>query len=69
MREALRGRPEATMEQPEGIISVRIDAETGQFASPDNPNAIFELFRVENEPTAETQTTTNNAGTITEELF
>lgn len=69
MREALRGRPEATMKQPEGIISVRIDAETGQFAAADNPNAIFELFRVENEPQASSQPTANNGSTITEELF
>lgn len=69
MREALRGRPEATMKQPEGIISVRIDAETGEFAAADNPNAIFELFRVENEPQASSQPTANNGNTITEELF
>jgi len=69
MREALRGRPEATMKQPEGIISVRIDAETGEFAAADNPNAIFELFRVENEPQASSQPTANNGSTITEELF
>jgi penicillin-binding protein 1A len=50
MREALRGKPEHTMSQPEGMVSVRIDAQTGQYTSADNPNAIFELFRVENAP-------------------
>ncbi len=50
MREALRDRPEHTMPQPEGMVSVRIDAQTGQYTSADNPDAIFELFRVENAP-------------------
>ena len=77
MREALRGRAEATMKQPEGMVSARIDAKTGQFTSADNPNAIFELFRVEDVPQPNTQATGNgnpgtsgNSGsTITEELF
>lgn len=50
MREALRDKPEHTMAQPEGMVSVRIDAQTGQYTSADNPDAIFELFRVENAP-------------------
>jgi len=50
MREALRDRPEHSLAQPEGIVSVRIDARTGDYASSDNPNAIFELFRSENAP-------------------
>lgn len=50
MREALKGSVEQIPEQPEGVVSARIDAETGQFTSADNPNAIFELFRAENVP-------------------
>ncbi len=50
MREALRDRPEHNMSQPEGMVSVRIDAQTGQYTAADNPDAIFELFRVENAP-------------------
>lgn len=77
MREALRGRPEAIMKQPEGMVSARIDAATGEFTAADNPNAIFELFRVEDVPTSGTHptgngNTTSNSGsgsTITEELF
>jgi penicillin-binding protein 1A len=75
MREALRGRPAATMKQPEGMVSARIDSTTGQFTSADNPNAIFEIFRVENvpqsgAPPADTAANGNNSdSTITEELF
>jgi penicillin-binding protein 1A len=75
MREALRGRPEAAMKQPEGMVSARIDAATGQFTTADNPNAIFEMFRVEDvpqygTPTADTGTSGNSgASSITEELF
>ena len=77
MREALRGRPEAAMKQPEGMVSARIDANTGQFTSADNPDAMFELFRVENVPQTNNQPAGNgnatssnsNGGTITEELF
>lgn len=50
MREALKQSVEQIPEQPEGVVSARIDAETGQFTSADNPKAIFELFRVENVP-------------------
>jgi penicillin-binding protein 1A len=50
MREALKQSPEQFSEQPEGILSARIDKETGEFTGPDNPNAVFELFRTENVP-------------------
>jgi len=75
MREALRGRPEAAMKQPEGMVSARIDAATGQFTTADNPNAIFEMFRIEDvpqygAPAADTGTSGNSgASSITEELF
>ena len=46
MRVALAGRPEASMRQPAGIVTVRIDPTTGRLAGSDNPNAIFESFRV-----------------------
>lgn len=76
MREALKGKPEHTMTQPEGMVSVRIDAKTGEYTSADNPNAIFELFRVENAPQTDSASSSgsgsnsgNDSGTITEELF
>lgn len=50
MRVALRGRPETPRIQPEGIVTVRIDAVTGERTNAGNPNAIFEIFRAENVP-------------------
>jgi len=76
MREALRNRPEASMAQPDGMVSARIDATTGEFTSADNPDAMFELFRVENVPqpseqpgTKNAETSGNDGSTITEQLF
>lgn len=73
MREALRDRPEATMKQPEGIVSALIDAKTGQLSTADNPEAVFELFRVEEVPQSAPVATGGNSGSsggaITEELF
>lgn len=50
MRVALEGVPETLAPQPEGIITVRINPETGKRALPGEKNAIFELFREENAP-------------------
>ncbi|MCW8841117.1 MAG: penicillin-binding protein 1A [Gammaproteobacteria bacterium] len=77
MREALRDKPEHTMAQPEEMVSVRIDANTGLYTSADNPDAIFELFRAENapQPGSESQLTPDGGhdgsggSTITEGLF
>ena len=74
MREALKQSVEQIPEQPEGIVSARIDAETGQFTSAENPNAIFELFRAEDVPDAtappptQAGSTTEN-GTLTGDIF
>lgn len=44
MQEALKGRPEHIMDQPPGIVSVRIDPLTGNRVSGDDPQGIFEVF-------------------------
>ncbi len=44
MGEALAGRPEHRLPQPEGIVSARISATTGEPARGNDPDAIFELF-------------------------
>ena len=54
MKVALEGVEEDRLPQPEGLISMRIDSNTGEATSADNPNAIFEIFRVENAPAPET---------------
>lgn len=74
MREALKESIEQIPQQPEGIVSARIDAETGQFTGADNPNAIFELFRAENVPATAgappvEQKGGKENGTLTGEIF
>ena len=45
MRVALDGIPNRVYRQPRGLVSVRIDKETGELVGVGNPNAIFEIFR------------------------
>jgi penicillin-binding protein 1A len=53
MRIALRGVPENPMPMPEGIVSVRIDPQTGCPASSGQRNTIFEFFREGHVPECE----------------
>ncbi|HEY9148575.1 MAG TPA: penicillin-binding protein 1A [Gammaproteobacteria bacterium] len=76
MREALRDRPHHTMPQPDGMVTVRIDATTGVYTSPDNPDAIFELFPVEDAPQPDSSfanggdsASGSSGGNISEDLF
>ncbi len=55
MRDALQGVPEPEFVQPEGLVTVKIDPETGMLANIDQTNAIFEVFREENVPTQQAQ--------------
>jgi len=50
MSVALEGMPESPLKQPDGLVSIRIDPETGNRAYPGQPNAMFEIFREENIP-------------------
>ena len=50
MRTALDGMPESIQEEPRGLVTVRIDAETGDRAGVETRNSLFEVFRVENAP-------------------
>ena len=54
MREALKGLPETPLVQPPGIVTVRIDPETGLLAGSNVPGAIFEVFREEFAPKKKT---------------
>ncbi|MDQ2070211.1 penicillin-binding protein 1A [Natronospira bacteriovora] len=45
MGQALSGMPERTLEQPAGMVSVRISRESGLVVGADHPNGMFELFR------------------------
>lgn len=59
MERALADRPKADFERPPGLVSVRIDAETGKLAAPWSEETLFELFREGNAPT---QTTPKPSG-------
>jgi penicillin-binding protein 1A len=50
MKVALDGSPENLEEQPEGLVTVRIDSLTGKRAGQDTVNSRFEIFREENAP-------------------
>jgi penicillin-binding protein 1A len=54
MRSALANYRERNFEQPEGLVTVRIDPETGLLAASNNRNAIFETFRAANVPKRQT---------------
>ena len=71
MRDALRGVPEELPRQPDGIVSVKINPDTGERALPGDPDGIFEFFREEMAPRAleeNSQGNTKTADSI-EELF
>jgi len=53
MRHELAGIEAQSLPQPEGLVTVRIDSETGKVTGPDNPKAIFEHFRAGNVPERE----------------
>ena len=38
------------MQRPKGLVTVRIDSENGEVANTDNPDAMFEVFRLKNAP-------------------
>lgn len=76
MGEALAGRPENTLSQPEGIVSVRIDPDTGEYAGGSSASGIFELFRSELAPQPSLlpsprtdHGTSSGGGSVTDELF
>jgi penicillin-binding protein 1A len=75
MAEALQGVPQLPLQQPPGVVTARIDPETGEFTSGSNPNAIFEVFRSEdvtaqpNVPAGNGGTPDNDGGSLSEQLF
>ncbi|GMR07328.1 MAG: penicillin-binding protein 1A [Gammaproteobacteria bacterium] len=76
MGEALKGTAESTFEQPPGMVSVRIDPDTGELAQAGQKNAVFEIFREQYAPTRKSGTgtageeATRNPGSgIPQQLF
>jgi penicillin-binding protein 1A len=52
MAEALKDTPERLLEQPTGIVTMRINPETGAPADSYDPDAMFEIFMADALPTA-----------------
>ena len=50
MRQALAGVPEKRLQRPEGLVTMKINAETGAAATDLDKDTIFEIFRSENAP-------------------
>ncbi len=63
MKEALKGTPNIPLSQPEGIVGLLIDPETGLKTTPANQKAIFEYFREDNVPASDSQGGSNTGST------
>ncbi len=57
MEEALKGLEEFSLPQPAGIVTMKIDPQTGEPAAPSQGNAIFEYFLREHAPARKTSST------------
>ena len=62
MRVALKDAPVTTDQQPDGVVSVRIDADTGERATARTVNSRFELFVQGTEPQLPDEMVTDNEG-------
>jgi len=75
MRTALAGKPEKRLKRPKGLVTVTINAETGELATDQDKDTLFEIFRSENVPGIESAAsenpvnTGNNENPIPEQLF
>ncbi len=70
MGTALDGVPQKILAQPDGLVTVRIDPESGLLASASQPGAVFETFRSQNVPRqslVETSTSSGSTPTLTPE--
>lgn len=67
MRDSLEGIEEKELEQPAGLVSVRIDPKTGQLANPTTKDAIFEFFLADQVPTEQADSVENEPSDITSE--
>ncbi len=53
MKVALAGKPDRQLPRPEGLVTLKINAQTGQAATDADTDTVFEIFRKENVPGAE----------------
>lgn len=57
MKVALANYPDQPITVPPGIVTIRINSETGKYTDATDPKAIFESFRLENAPQPEAEST------------
>lgn len=70
MGKALEGVPERWLEQPDGLVTVRIDSETGRRTRTHGKGTLLETFRVDNLPDYMARDSSGRgARQVTEELF
>ncbi len=75
MKVALAGKPERQLTRPDGLVTMKINAETGQAATDTDTNTVFEIFRQEKAPivgaaaTVELPASGDDAAAIPEQLF
>jgi penicillin-binding protein 1A len=75
MKVALAGKPERQLPRPDGLVTMKINAETGRAATDTDTNTVFEIFRKEKVPTAgatqavELPASGDDAAAIPEQLF
>jgi penicillin-binding protein 1A len=72
MKVALAGVPDTIRPQPNGIVTIRVNADTGERARLSDPNGIYELFLKENAPAElqDIETITIDDNTVSpEDLF
>ncbi len=69
MQEALKDTPETTRQQPEDVISLKIDPRTGERARPGQSDAIFEYFLKQYPPRANTLNNRRTGGEDEGELI
>ncbi len=50
MAQALATKPERVATQPTGVVTMKIDRESGELAAAQQTDAIFELFLAEHTP-------------------
>jgi len=74
MKVALKGKPEKQLPRPEGLVTVKINTQTGEAASDEDTDTSFEIFRSENVPSVKNKSVTGDsesdgAEPIPEQLF
>lgn len=68
MQEALADRPEVLHPQPSGLVTIKINPDTGARAEPGEPDAVFEYFRSGQNPDREAASNAVNSEAETSEL-